>query len=270
MFSATVPSNRKLSCSTTPRWRRYSVRRRSIRSRPSTQHPPCRRPVERHHQADERALAGSATIRPARWSCRPRAVNVTSFRTGVPGLYSNDTCSNSMSPRKFVQRRAVRVVGVLARRVEDFVDAIETGERFRDLRADRRDLDDRQRHHAGEDDVGEQIARASSSWRRCAWPPTMIMTTPMAPTTTLENAVGGRDAGHRLRDVPEQPVRALREDQILATLGGVGLHDAHAAQRLIQAAGHFRRDLAALAEQRPQRLERVAHRAAEKPRARGS
>ena len=55
-----------------------------------------------------------------------------------------------------------------------------------------------------------------------------------------------------LRDVPEQAVRALGEHQFFALLGGVGLDDADAAERFGEPAGHFRVDLAALAEQRPQ------------------
>ena len=61
-----------------------------------------------------------------------------------------------------------------------------------------------------------------------------------------------------LRDVAEQPVHALREDELLALLRGVGLDDADAAERLGQPAGDLGVDLAALAEQRPQPLERVA------------
>ena len=72
-----------------------------------------------------------------------------------------------------------------------------------------------------------------------------------------------RDAGQRLRDVAEQPVRALREHELLALLGGVGLDDADAAERLGEPAGDLGVDLAALAEQRPQPLERRRHPAAE-------
>ena len=39
---------------------------------------------------------------------------------------------------------------------------------------------------------------------------------PMAPMTTLENAVVPGDAGHRLRDVAEEAVRAFREDEVFA------------------------------------------------------
>ena len=56
----------------------------------------------------------------------------------------------------------------------------------------------------------------------------------------------------------------LREDQLLALLGGVGLDDADAAERLVQAAGDLGVDLAALAEERPQPLERGGHREAER------
>ena len=64
----------------------------------------------------------------------------------------------------------------------------------------------------------------------------------------------GRDAGHRLRDVAEQAVHALGEHELLALLGRVGLDDADAAERLGQPAGDLGVDLAALAEERPQRL----------------
>ncbi len=68
-----------------------------------------------------------------------------------------------------------------------------------------------------------------------------------------------RDARQRLRDVAEQPVRALREHQLLALLRRVGLDDAHAAERLGEASRHFRVDLPALAEERPQPLESERH-----------
>ena len=77
-----------------------------------------------------------------------------------------------------------------------------------------------------------------------------------------------RDAGDRLRDVAEQAVHAPREDQLLALLGGVGLDDPDAAERLVQPAGHLGVDLAALAEQRPQPLERQRHRRRRRRRAR--
>ena len=95
-------------------------------------------------------------------------------------------------------------------------------------------------------------------------PPIQIMTTPTTPMiTVLPTSVGRRHAGHRLRDVAEQAMRAVREHDLFALLGGVALDDANAAERLGEAAGHLRLDLAALAEQRPQPLERIGHAAAE-------
>ena len=98
---------------------------------------------------------------------------------------------------------------------------------------------------------------------RIARPPTTIISTPMTPTMSVDTADDGGDADHRLRDVPEQPVDALREDQRLAPLGRVGLDDADAAERFGEPAGDLGVDLAALAEQRPQARERHRHHAAE-------
>ena len=58
-------------------------------------------------------------------------------------------------------------------------------------------------------------------------------------------------------------MHALGEDQLLALLGGVGLDDADAAERLVEPAGDLGVDLAALAEERPQPFERERHHAAE-------
>ena len=99
---------------------------------------------------------------------------------------------------------------------------------------------------------------------RIELPPISIIAMPVAPMTSDENAVIGRDAGQRLRDVAEQPVRALREDELFALLGRVGLDDADAAERFGEPAGDLGVDLAALAEQRPQPLERGRHAAAER------
>ena len=98
---------------------------------------------------------------------------------------------------------------------------------------------------------------------RIARPPTTIITTPMTPTMTVEPAVTAETPGDRSGDVVEEPVDARREHRLLALLGDVGLHDADAAQRLGEAAGDLRLDLAALAEERPQLLEGDGHAAAE-------
>ncbi len=86
------------------------------------------------------------------------------------------------------------------------------------------------------------------------------MTTPMTPMTTVENAVIADTPVIDFATLRNRRCDALREDELLALLGGVGLDDADAAERLVQAAGHLGVDLAALAEERPQALERERHR----------
>ena len=94
-------------------------------------------------------------------------------------------------------------------------------------------------------------------------PPISIIAMPLAPITSDENAMTADVPVSDLRDVAEQPVRALREHELFALLGRVGLDDADAAERFGEPAGHLGVDLAALAEERPQPLERRRHPAAE-------
>ena len=54
----------------------------------------------------------------------------------------------------------------------------------------------------------------------------------MTPTMTVEAAATAETPIIELSDVAEQAMDALREDQRLALLGGIGLDDADAAQRL--------------------------------------
>ena len=196
------------------------------------------------------------------------ARKLTFLSTGVPGLYSKLTSSNTTSPRDLAERRLARVLLVLGRHLHQLADAIEPGERLADLRADRRHLDDRRRQQAGEEDVVEEVADRHLARPGSTRPPTMIMMTPMIPMIAVENAVIAETPVIDLRDVAEQPVGALGEDQLLALLGGVGLDDADAAERFVEAAGDLGVDLAALAEERPQPLERGRHRERRTRRAR--
>ena len=93
---------------------------------------------------------------------------------------------------------------------------------------------------------------------RIARPPTTIITTPIAPMTTVAERPSTADTPViDLRDVAEQLVRAAREDDLLALLGRVRLDDADAAERFGEPAGHLGVDLAALAEERAQPAERA-------------
>ena len=186
----------------------------------------------------------SAVVEPA------GAWNETCFSTGTPGLYSKLTSSNVDLAANVRQRRAARVFLIFGRHRPDLADAIEAGERLGQLRADRRELDDRHGHHRGEGQIHHQIADASSCRCELRAPPISIMAMPLAPITSDENAITAETPVIDLRDVPEQAVRALGEHQLFALLGGVGLDDADAAERFGEAAGDFRVDLAALAEQR--------------------
>ena len=179
-------------------------------------------------------------------------------------MYSNVTSSNSTSPRTSGSGCAAGVLLVLGRHLADLADAIEAGERLGHLRAD---VD-------ASWTTGIVISAVNDRYMtkspivivplRIDVPPTSIIAMPIAPMTSAENAVDGRHAGQRLRDVAEQPVRALREDELLALLGRVGLDDADAAERFGEPAGDLGVDLAALAEERPQPLERRRHAAAER------
>src|SRR6266581_2458330 len=129
MFSAMVPSNRKLSCMTTPRYERKSRRRKVCKSLPSTLILPesgWLKFIARLISVllPEPLEPTSAVVEPA------GALKETFFSTGVPSLYSNQTFSN----------------------------AIESREGFGDLSPDGRKLDQRHGHHSREEDVHEQIA----------------------------------------------------------------------------------------------------------------
>ena len=188
--------------------------------------------------------------------------NVTPRRTGWPGLYSNQTLLERDVAANAIERLPLRVLIRLGRHVENLANAIESGERFGQLRADRRDRDERRRDQADEEDVHDQIAQRHVAGDDRAPAEEDHQHADDADDDGAARG-GGRHAGHRLGDVAEQPVRALGEDDLLALLGGVGLDDPDAAERLGEAAGDFGVDLAALAEQRPQRAERERHPAAE-------
>ena len=68
------------------------------------------------------------------------------------------------------------------------------------------------------------------------------------PSTVVEAAASDAGHGERLHDVVQQAVHAAGKDAGLALFGVIALDDAHAAQRLGEAAGDLGVDLAALAE----------------------
>ena len=148
------------------------------------------------------------------------------------------------------ERRARGVLRVFARRIEDFVNPVEPRERLGDLRADRGDLHDGHGEQTGKEDVGEQVSERHRVVHDRP-PADDDHDDPDRANHDARERRRRRDAGHRLGDVAEELVGALGEDQVLTPLGRVGLDDTNAAERLIQAAGDLRLNLAAVAEQRP-------------------
>ena len=69
-----------------------------------------------------------------------RRVEGTSFSTGTPGVVLEGHVLELDFAADVGQRRARRVFLVFGGHLQNLVDAVEAGERFGDLRADRRDL----------------------------------------------------------------------------------------------------------------------------------
>ena len=119
---------------------------------------PGRRPVERHDEADQRALAGPARSDQSRRGAGRGRSRKPPFSTGTSGSYSNQTPSSRTSPCSEPRPSRASSLLVLGRHLHDLANSVEAGERFGDLGPDRRDLDDRRYDDAGEDDVLEQLA----------------------------------------------------------------------------------------------------------------
>ena len=138
----------------------------------------------------------------------------------------------------------------------DLVRAVEAGKGLSQLRADVHDLEDR-RDHEGEKHVVLEVVADRPRVAQHAMP--------AQPHHQRRHQAqhGGRGrrehAGHgqRLHHVLQQPLDAAGEDVGLALFGVIALDDAHAAQRLRQAAGDFGVDFAALAKDGADGLEAV-------------
>src|SRR5690606_6014524 len=112
--------------------------------------------IERHHEADERALTGTARAdqRGCR-SCRGLERDILKYRDPLVVLERHirevDIAVNG------ADRGTGKILVILGGHLHDLTDAVEPRERLTDLRADRRDLDDRGGHEAGEEEVGEEV-----------------------------------------------------------------------------------------------------------------
>ena len=207
MFSAIVPSKRKLSCSTTPRCDAVVAEPEVSEVAAVDEDRPALRPVERHDEADQRALAGAA--RPTSAVVVPAgAVNDTFFSTGTPGVVFEGHVLERDVAVDVADRPRARVLIVLGRHRRDLADPVEAREGFTDLRADRRDGTT----GAATSPVKKMYMTRSPSVivpARIARPPTTIMSTPMMPTM----AVAPRRPPRRrpsTGDIAEEPVRRPR------------------------------------------------------------
>ena len=156
-------------------------------------------------------------------------------------------------------RGVARVLGEL---VAELADPFEAGEGLGHLAADRHDLD----HGADEEPEvqGERDERAHGHPSRLD----LVGADPHDrhaddAQKQRRDRGDGREAGHRARHVPEEAIGALREDQRLAPLRAIRLDDPDSGEGLGQPAGDFGVDLRALAEERPQRPERIGEDQAE-------
>jgi len=187
MFSATVPSNRKFSWSTTPRFARKSRSRVSSRFWPSTSTLPPRGRLK----AITRLISvlfpdplepTSAVVEPA------GAWNDTSRSTGTPGVYSNPTPSNVTSPRSASRGRRDSSSWSSV--------AIDRTSRIRSSPANASltcvPIDAICTSGAATRPVKNRYITKSPSViepARIDRPPTTIISTPIAPMMTVENAV---------------------------------------------------------------------------------
>ena len=148
--------------------------------------------------------------------------------------------------------------------VQDFARALQPGDRFGDLRADRHDLKHRRDqqhqerverqplagcHSAADDGVSAEFVhqRADDAHHRHA---------------RQTHQRGRRD---RLQDVVEQPLHSGGEDRFLAIFRVISLHHANAAERFRQAAGDFGGDFRTRSKNGANGLEGLADRRCQKP-----
>ena len=160
--------------------------------------------------------------------------------------------------------RAARVV-VLAPLAQQLARALEPGERLAQLRADRRDLQQRGHQEPEQHRVGEERAHGHAARQDLV--PAHVED---AGADDAQQQRRGERQQRRPRERPEHVVQdavhARGEDRGLAALGLVRLHHADARERLGQPAGHLRVDLAALAEDRARAASRPGTRRARRPR----
>ena len=103
-------------------------------------------------------LPAAARADERRRRSRPARRTTRRLSTGDARHVLEVTSWNSTSAVDVAHRLLRRVGLILGRHLADLANAIEAGERLAHLRADRRDLHERQRHEADEEDVHHEVA----------------------------------------------------------------------------------------------------------------
>ena len=115
------------------------------------------RPVERHDQADQRALAGAARSDERRRRTRRRPKRDVLQHRHAGGVLKAHVVKRHLAA-DIRQRCPRRVFLILGGHTADLADAVEPGERFAQLRADRRQLNHGHRHQRRERQIHDEIA----------------------------------------------------------------------------------------------------------------
>ena len=116
------------------------------------------RAVERHHQADQRALAGPARPHQRRRRARRRVERHALEHLDALDVREAHVLELHLAADRARSACAAGILLALGGHLAHFANAVEAGKRLADLRADRRDGHDRRRHQAGEEDVHHEVA----------------------------------------------------------------------------------------------------------------
>ena len=253
-FSRIVPSKRNDSCRTTPSCDRNESSRAVERSTPSTVTRPDAGDWNAATRPMMRRLAGARRADERRH--RPRlgaegdaVEDLLPFRVREPDLLEDDLPAN--------RRKADGPPGidVLRRLREDLLRPLEAGERLGELRPDADDLEDGSDQEPEEDGVGEEAAHGERPGEDLPGPDPHHHD-PDAPEEHRRSDAEQRHPGDRLQDVREEPGDTVGEDELLALLAVVPLHDPDPGERFGQPAGNLAVDLRPLAEDGTQDAER--------------
>ena len=225
------------------------------------EHASLLRPIEREHETDQCALAGSGRPDECGRRARGRAKRHVLEHRYARFIREGHVIERHVAAHR-AERRPLRVFGILGGHAAQLINPVEPRECFGDLRADGRDVDQGQRDESHEKDVLDELPQRHGLCEDGASADENHDDRDRSDHELSEGS-DARDASHRRRNIAEQPVRATREHQSLAALRPVRLHDANPSQRLGEPAGDLGVDLATLAEQRAQFGERIRHPAAE-------